>query len=166
MLVQAQLRNMKSSIEELKYDKKLSFNRTLISALVSGQSLSFGSLLYYCNQEIISKIAAFILGITSASTIIYSIKYILLTNEINELEKYDIYLQIKSKLENTNNPNLFNGIKKSKLITPLNINTLDNYSLNDIKKVRDNLEKCEQYQSYFDEDVDNQVLTKLNHNNK
>lgn len=56
-----------------------------------------------------------------------------------ELEKYDIYLKIKSKLENIDNSTLFNEIKKSKNTIPLNINTLDNYSLSDIKNIRYNL---------------------------
>ena len=60
----------------------------------------------------------------------------------------------------------FNGIKKSKNITPLNINTLDNYSLNDIKNIRDNLKKYEKYQSYFDSEDNNKTFAKRINNNE
>lgn len=52
------------------------------------------------------------------------------------------------QLENSTDPNLFDGVKSKEKI--LNINTLDHYSLNDLKKIRDNLT----------EDIKNSVASK------
>ena len=43
---------------------------------------------------------------------------------------------------------------------PLNINTLDGYSLSDMKKIRKKLKRREEYKCYFDKDDSNPVLTK------
>lgn len=73
--------------------------------------------------------------------IISILSYISKSDKIKELEKYDIYLEIKKQLENSTDPNLFNGVKNKEEI--LNINTLDHYSLKDIKRIRDNLTRYE-----------------------
>lgn len=60
----------------------------------------------------------------------------------SELEKYDIYLAIREKLEEADDIRVFNGVKMSDNV--LNINTLDNYSAKDIKKIRENLIELEE----------------------
>ncbi len=85
--------------------------------------------------------ASIVSGITALNVVMNGLDYRFKNDEIKELEKYDIYLQIRTRLENADDSNLFNGIRKRKQETPLNINTLDNYSLNDIKKIRDNLKR-------------------------
>lgn len=60
--------------------------------------------------------------------------------EVGELTKYDIYLSMREELEEyIEDPNLFNGIKDKP--AKLNINTLDDYSLKDIKTVQKNLKR-------------------------
>ena len=164
MFYQATERNNNLSIDELKKIKKIFINGAVINSVLCGQSVLIGSAVD--PESIISKFAAFIFGCARGSAMAYSIEYILLANRIMELEKYDIYLKIKSKLEKIDNPTLFNGIKKSKNITPLNINTLDNYSLSDIKNIRDNLKKYEKYQSYFDSEDNNKTFAKRINNNE
>ncbi len=69
------------------------------------------------------------------------LKYSDVKDEVNELKKYDIYLHLRhTLLLLKNNPNAFNGIEKK---GELNINTLDNYSLRDMKKIRNNLTNIE-----------------------
>lgn len=63
------------------------------------------------------------------------------SNKIDELKKYDIYLDIREQLEKIKYDNLFNGVTLKREI--LNINTLDNYSLNDIQKIKDNMNNLE-----------------------
>jgi len=62
-------------------------------------------------------------------------------NKKEELKKYAIYLDMKEELdnilENSNYHDLFNGVKSDEQV--LNINTLDNFSLKDIKKINSNL---------------------------
>ncbi len=60
----------------------------------------------------------------------------------SELEKYDIYLAIREKLEESDDIRIFNGVKMTDNV--LNINTLDNYSAKDMKKIRENLIKLEE----------------------
>ena len=60
-------------------------------------------------------------------------------DDIEELKKYDIYLSIENYLKSLNSSKIFKGIKNKEDV--LNINTLDNYSLKDIKKIRRNLMK-------------------------
>ena len=104
--------------------------------------------------------ASIVSGITALNVVMNGLDYRFKNDEIKELEKYDIYLQIRTRLENADDSNLFNGIRKRKQETPLNINTLDNYSLNDIKKIRDNLKRSKKYSSYFSKDDNNPTLTK------
>ena len=54
--------------------------------------------------------------------------------------------------------NLFNGVKSKEKV--LNINTLDNFSLKDMKKIRDNLKKYKEYSSYFETKEDNNEFVK------
>ena len=62
-----------------------------------------------------------------------------------EFEKYSIYLNFMEQYKkNINNPNLCNGIKTN--LPELNINTLDNYSLKDIKTIKNNLDKIILYE--------------------
>ena len=76
--------------------------------------------------------------------------------EVSELKKYEIYLDLKKKLEENNDPNIFNGVKnKSKI---LNINTLDNYSLKDIKKIRENLKRSQSFSCYLENEGTQKVL--------
>ena len=95
--------------------------------------------------------SASILGVT-----IGSLKYKIQNDKIEEARKYAMYLSIRERLENIYDYNLFNGIKEPKL--PLNINTLDNYSLYDIKRISDNLEKCEKYS--FGKNNSNRTMVK------
>ena len=105
------------------------------------------------------RVFASVLGSITALTVVTNgLNYKFKNDEIKELEKYDIYLQIRGRLEIINDPNLFNGVKKQQ--EPLNINTLDGYSLNDIIRIRDNLKRSEKYSTYFDRDVSNLTLTK------
>lgn len=66
--------------------------------------------------------------------------------ESKDIEKYDIYLKIKPRLDRLNNSNLFNGGKEP------NINTLDSFSLEDIKQIKENLKRVEYFSRYRNSD--------------
>lgn len=59
------------------------------------------------------------------------------SDEIKELKKYDIYLEIRDALEKYSN--IFNSFDLSD--KQLNINTLDNYSLKDLQNIKSKLSK-------------------------
>lgn len=78
-----------------------------------------------------------ILGILTTTTATsWVVSYRRFNELVKELEKYDIYLSIKDQIDD-NDLELFNGVKKSSDV--LNINTLDDYSLRDIKTIQDNI---------------------------
>lgn len=77
-------------------------------------------------MKIINSVSAGAVSFVTISTICVAKPLINeLIDEIHELKKYNIYLSMKPKLENT---------------TEININNLDNYSLKDLKKIKNNLE--------------------------
>ena len=83
------------------------------------------------------RIFASILGIlTTATAASWVVSYRRFNELVKELEKYDIYLSIKDQIDD-NDLELFNGVKKSSDV--LNINTLDDYSLRDIKTIQNNI---------------------------
>lgn len=62
--------------------------------------------------------------------------------EKKEAQKYKMYLYSRDGIEdNIDNPNLFRGVKNKE--KELNINTLDNYSLEDLKTIKSNLKRCQ-----------------------
>lgn len=156
MLEQAQKRSESSSL----YDAKQKRKRALIWTMtqVGFTILDIITASTADNSKNLRIFTSVLGGITALTAVIYGLEYKFKNDEIKELEKYDIYLSIKSKLDNTTDLNLFNGIKTQE--KALNINTLDNYSLSDIKKIRDNLKRSEKYSSYFEQTGNNPTLVK------
>lgn len=60
-------------------------------------------------------------------------------DKVRELEKYDIYLSIRNDIRNASKKRLFEGVKRQE---ELNINTLDKFSLRDLKRINNNLKSC------------------------
>lgn len=107
---------------------------TMLSLLLAIVSSSHDAELYACIVSCFTGIPSIFCGARYASK----------NSEIKELEKYDIYLSIKDRLErNISRPSLFYEVNNKQDV--LNINTLDNYSLKDILTIRHNLEEIEQY---------------------
>ncbi len=130
------------------------------SALLSSFSsliVSFSTCTLAYNLEGNGQIGSYVLGgIVFAISVGLGISSIPRSKEIDELKKYRLFLSIRERLlEKENDLNLYNGIKnKSKL----NIGTLDNFSLTDLKKIRTNLNRSFQY-SYLT--VSNDKVKKL-----
>ena len=96
---------------------------------------------YSNNGTMTATMLSYISGII---VVLHGIEFKIDSEEIEEIEKYKIYLSIKDRLEdNIKNPNLYVGVNS--IEKELNINTLDNYSLNDIKIIKNNLLKMENY---------------------
>lgn len=158
MLKQAEERSRKSSIYDLKQKKK----KSLIFAISqAGITMLNAATFSTTDQKENATFASILGGLTATATVLYSLGYKFISDEIRELEKYDIYLSIRESLEAIDDPNIFSGIKKQGM--PLNINTLDGYSLSDMKKIRKNLKRREEYKSYFNKDGSSKVLTKEIH---
>ena len=61
-----------------------------------------------------------------------------LSGQIEELEKYKLYLGMRKELEENYDETTFRGIKAFDGL--FNINTLDNYTLSEVKRIRKNLD--------------------------
>lgn len=142
MIKQATDRSESSAYANAKSARK----KTLLFAIYQvGFTVWLYVLFRYTNNSNKTKIFWNILcGITGLSIVMNGLNYKFKNDEIKELEKYEIYLSIRSRLENIKNDNLYNGVEKHK--KPLDINSLDSYSLNDLKRIRANLSKCEKYE--------------------
>lgn len=86
--------------------------------------------------QFVRTLSGVICGLAALTIVTSSFIYNLKANELNELKKYKMYLDMKEDIDKTD-AYLFKGVKTKGM--PLNINTLDNYSLNDIKQIRNNL---------------------------
>ncbi len=94
----------------------------------------------FVDSNLFWKVVIIMYEIAAASVIWFrGIDFKKYNEDIEELKKYDIYLSIENYLKALNSPKIFKGIKNKEDV--LNINTLDNYSLKDIKKIRSNLIK-------------------------
>ncbi len=123
MLLQAQERKNSKTLEKaMKEKKELLLN---IIGEVGVLALSLASYQMY-NTDNIATLIGFFGGLTGLVIVREGIDYKFNADEIKELKKYDIYLSIREKLKN----------KKEQKLT---INTLDNFSLNDLEEIQTNL---------------------------
>ena len=103
-------------------------------------TLAFGNML---NDSIMNKVVIISGSVVAAAALSSAIAALVNNNELNELKKYDLYLEIKDKIEEyKDNPNLFNGVNGKGYV--LDISNIDYFSLRDVKKIKTNLEHCEQ----------------------
>lgn len=157
MFKQAEDRSQSSALEDAKKRKK----RILLSNAVGFFSVAL----------LISTVSAIVLDVPYTTSALLGINagfgmaladkgsYKHQKEEIEELEKYDIYLAMREVLEkNIANPILYNEIDKQH--EGLNINTLDEYSLKDIKVIQNNLKRIEEYSQYFTDASNVPVLEK------
>ena len=86
--------------------------------------------------QVVRTLSGVFCGLTALTIVTSSFIYNLKADELNELKKYRMYLYMKEAIDKTD-AYLFKGVKTKEM--PLNINTLDNYSLNDIEQISNNL---------------------------
>ncbi len=124
MLTQALYRNRS-------YDLNALIKKRIAMTAGAGLSaaLTYAYLIALINGDTnIFKMACVVFGISYSTACLSCIKLLVETNdEIKEIKKYDIYLTLISKV-----PNMKEYLDKN---YKLNINTLDNFSLNDVIKI-------------------------------
>lgn len=145
MIKQAILRDCTKNFEDIQDKKKITFQNQIVSGLAT---IAFGGIAFLANKnekDLITFIASIETIISGITFIINGLAFMVNSEELNELLKYHLYLEYKERLDKEiDNINLFEGIRSN---TILNINTLDNYSLDEIKKIIANLKRCEYYQT-------------------
>lgn len=145
MIKQAILRDCTKNFEDIQDKKKITSQNQIVSGLAT---IAFGGIAFLANKnekDLITFIASIETIISGITFIINGLAFMVNSEELNELVKYHLYLEYKERLDKEiDNINLFEGIRGN---TILNINTLDNYSLDEIKKIIANLKRCEYYQT-------------------
>lgn len=133
MLTQARTRDRVFSVSKNECDRKkdILYAVWLTSLGLLNTSLAF------TNGTTFSKVAA---GICYSGAVFESICYAFENSDAKEIEKYNIYLGMKNELDKYNDSDLYQGINNNQL----NINTIDDYSLKDLKKIRNNLERSKE----------------------
>ena len=149
MIKQAQERSESSALYIAKIRKKTLTNFVtiimggilldfaIVSATTAGNSIFMGN--------VTESIAAILGSITGLCIVIGGIQYSF-NDEIEELEKYNIYLSIRDELEKCiSDFDLFSGVEK--MTEKFNINTLDEYTLEDLIQISNNLKRYKEISS-------------------
>ena len=135
-----------------KLDKYLAFLFPLILPLTIANFINYGGWFY-----------AIILFLVAIDTIYLPIKWINYNRKSAYLEKLKMFLDNKKELNDSieNNNNMLLGlsskvkkeieIQQSNNKEPININNIDNYSLDDLKKLKENLLRIKSFN--FDENT-------------
>lgn len=146
MLEQANEREKKVDTQKLKNARIM-----YVIYIVGEAILSIWNLCSFINNDYMTpSIVPLVLAIlTGGISLLFIFKLKWNIEEVNDITKYSIYLRIREDYAKfKDNANIFNGVRLDK--KELSINTLDDYSLKDIRNIRDNITRIYQYGSYFD----------------
>ena len=137
MLNQAEARNVNISVSDL---KKLGLRSDI--KLFTAISVGFiGGII--ANVQSVEDTTRLIFGWTTLISSVFAFleekKNSSIGKQIEELEKYKLYLSMRREIEDNFNQSTFKGIKF--FDGNFNINTLDDYSLEEVKKIKHNLQK-------------------------
>lgn len=151
MVEQAKTKNEEADVKELnssRDDYALKFVGNLLVWYLSHLSME------YINNASTQFFCLLVMIINSYCAARNVMKYHDYSEEIEELEKYDTYLDMMDDLELCSEDELFHKVNNSS--KSLNINTLDNYSLKEIKQIKKNLINSREYKNYINENENNE----------
>lgn len=134
MLKQAKIMIMYKSEHDLEVEKYDVLRRAI--RMIPITFLNYVTANKSDTYQVVRTLSGVLCGLTALTIVTSSFIYNLKANELNELKKYRMYLYMKEAIDKTD-AYLFKGVKTKGM--PLNINTLDNYSLNDIEQISNNL---------------------------
>ena len=107
---------------------------------IIGISAAFFACANYNNVQFFT---IFFTGLVGIGITLNGIDYKIQKSEIEELEKYDLYLNLRRKIVGVPNEILFAGIKSDE--RNININNLDDFSLSDVKRINQNIKRFQKY---------------------
>lgn len=136
MINQAEARNEDISVNDLKR-RVLKSNTKLFTSIFGGFASGIAANIQSveANTRHIFGWATLILGVFA---FLEEKKNNNIGKQIEELEKYKLYLGMRKELEENYDETTFRGIKAFDGL--FNINTLDNYTLSEVKRIRKNLD--------------------------
>lgn len=135
MLWQAFVRNNSTALDKAMEKRNENFRWMMMQA---GFTLMNAFTICAAKQYGVKIFGMVLGGLTGTITLSWGISYKHFNDVVKELKKYDIYLSMRKQLEENVSHEVFKGIKNPN--ETLNINTLDNYSLKEIKKIQNNLQ--------------------------
>lgn len=142
MLQQAKERKQSNALEKARKNSTLALGNLVASSVLTAGAAT--AVYTMTDSPVITGAMNVVCGIEAVNIVIRGSKYILNNAEIQELQKYNIYLAIMNQFAACqNNPNVYAGVKNKTDV--LTINTLDNFSLADLKQIRSNIRRCEAY---------------------
>ena len=141
MLKQAYDRNTSEEMCLAQKRKRRAITLGIYQSII-GISAAFFAFANYNNVQFFT---IFFTGLVGIGITLNGIDYKIQKSEIEELEKYDLYLNLRRKIVGVPNKILFAGIKSDE--RNININNLDDFSLSDVKRINQNIkrfQKCSQ----------------------
>ena len=133
MLNQARERSKSSTLDHLKEVEK-----KLLISVCAETAIAIACLGLQTASSTLAEICHFIIVALATIELISTVGMLQIESDKNELKKYDVYLGMKDDLEKCQASSEVLGHvtfgKTEK--TPLNINTIDSYSLRDVKRVK------------------------------
>ena len=99
------------------------------------------TVVYSNTTDLLKFISSILAGISGLNIVFNGIRYYLLNEKLYELEKYDIYLSMYEDLERYKDKfDVYKGVDN---VENLNINTIDDYTLGAVRKIKDNFDEYE-----------------------
>ena len=99
------------------------------------------TVVYSNTTDLLKFIASILASISGLNIAVNGICYYLLNEKLYELEKYDIYLSMYEDLERYKDKfDVYKGVDN---VENLNINTIDDYTLGAVRKIKDNFDEYE-----------------------
>lgn len=99
------------------------------------------TVVYSNTTDLLKFISSILAGISGLNIVFNGIRYYLLNEKLYELEKYDIYLSMYEDLERYKDKfDVYKGVDN---VEDLNINTIDDYTLGAVRKIKDNFDEYE-----------------------
>lgn len=155
MLSQAIERNGTCTLDKMVNKNVHYFICGLVNAIICANDVIYSFSVNHNNSKIVLYVAG---GITLSLSLVSGVISLNCSEEIKELRKYKLYLSLRDKIaERSFDSNIFNGVKCKK---NLNINTLDSYSLTDLKKIKINLLRSKSFDNLLITDtneLDNEI---------
>ena len=139
MLKQAYDRNTSEEMCLAQKRKRRAITLGIYQSII-GISAAFFACANYNNVQFFT---IFFTGLVGIGITLNGIDYKIQKSEIEELEKYDLYLNLRRKIVGVPNEILFAGIKSDE--RNININNLDDFSLSDVKRINQNIKRFQKY---------------------
>lgn len=138
MLEQAKERNNSSTIEKTERSRNRFLFQEILCLLFASSNMLRAVRCSISNEKFLALVYPLLAGACGVLAVINDVEYKLYNEKLDEFKKYAVYIDLLNKLEKLNENEKNNLLKIEN--NYININTLDNFSLKEIKKLRNHIE--------------------------